>query len=171
MEKIQTPKLKLLPRAASVCPWQEESENERGSPGDDGAFRQWIWPAQQTAHPQSSAPTLVKRVVELILSATHKAWLLMSLFPVFLYPHSVISASPCQDITLFSPSVTNLPASPQGWPTGALRWMHRVCGQQVQEITLQPPPWAVQICTSLFYSAAGFLTKHTYLRFLSPECW
>lgn len=48
--------------------------------------------------------------------------------------------------------------------------MHRASGQQVQEITLQPPPQAVQICISLFYSAAGFLTKHTYLRFLSPEC-
>lgn len=111
MEKIQTPKLNLLPGTASAS-LTGRGENVRGSPGDDGAFRQWIRAAQQTAHPQSSVPTSVKRAVEFILSGTHKAWLLVSLSPVFLYPHSVVSASPCQFITLFLPGVTNLPGPP-----------------------------------------------------------
>lgn len=58
-----------------LCPWQEGSEDVRGSPGDGGAFRQGIQAAQQTAHPQSRVPAPVKRAAELFLSGTHKAWL------------------------------------------------------------------------------------------------
>lgn len=73
----------------------------RGSPGGDGAFRQWTQSEQQIAHPQTNVSTLLKTAAELVLlsSGKHKAWLPMSLSPVFIYPNTVI-ASPRQDISL-----------------------------------------------------------------------
>lgn len=151
MEK--TPNLKLLPWEASVSLIGRKWECERLS------RCWWCFQAVDLTSPANCPPSEQCPYLREKGSRAYPEGNTQSLV-VYDFVPCVPLSSLC-DFSLPLPGCHPFPIQchAHGWPTGTWRWMHRVSGQQVQEITLQPPPSAVQICTSLFYSAAGFLTK------------
>lgn len=135
MEKIQTPKLKLLPDAASVSLIRWKWEWERLS--------RWCWcfQAEDLTSPANCPPPEQRPYFSEQGSRAYPEWNTQILVAYEFVPCAPLS-SLC-DFNLPLPGYPPRPtqchqpaSSPSCMTYRSLRWMHRESGQQVQEITL-----------------------------------